>query len=107
MPPDDPPTTPVSHDPPAIPDDLRALLGGLSIFHAPFLVGPDGTALGYVIALTVTDRREGFRFVHASDPQGLIKAADEALYESKRSGRDRVTRSRRSPATNEAFSPTD
>ena len=32
---------------------------------------------------------------HASDVASLIKAADEALYESKRAGRDRVTRSRR------------
>jgi two-component system cell cycle response regulator len=32
---------------------------------------------------------------NANDPPSLVQAADEALYESKRAGRDRTTRSRR------------
>ncbi len=38
---------------------------------------------------------------HASDLEALIRAADEALYESKRNGRDRLTRSSRYPRSNE------
>ncbi len=37
----------------------------------PLAHGSEGTGLGYVVALTVTDR-EGFRFVFASDVQGPI-----------------------------------
>jgi len=40
--------------------------------------GLDATALGYVVALTVTDRREGQRFVHASDVQGPMSPVAEA-----------------------------
>lgn len=36
---------------------------------------------------------------HAGDIEGLIRTADEALYESKRAGRDRLTRSKRHPRT--------
>ena len=38
----------------------------------PLSHGPDGTDLGYVVALTIADRREGTRFVHASDVQGPL-----------------------------------
>ena len=36
----------------------------------PLAHGTEGTGLGYVVALTVTDRDDGFRFVFASDVQG-------------------------------------
>lgn len=36
----------------------------------PLAHGSEGTGLGYVVALTVTDLAEGFRFVFASDVQG-------------------------------------
>jgi len=38
----------------------------------PLSHGLDGGSLGYVVALTVEDRREGTRFVHASDVQGPL-----------------------------------
>ena len=38
----------------------------------PLAHGIEGTGLGYVTALTVTDLREGTRFVHASDVQGPL-----------------------------------
>jgi len=45
---------------------------------SPLSHGPDGTDLGYVVALTITDRREEFRFVHASDVQGPLSAVATA-----------------------------
>jgi len=36
----------------------------------PLAHGVEGTGLGYVVALTMTDRTDGFRFVFASDVQG-------------------------------------
>jgi len=51
--------------------------------------GLEGTGLGYVVALTIVDRREGTRFVHASDVQGplspvatayLIRERPDLLY---------------------------
>ena len=38
----------------------------------PLAHGAEGSGFGYVVALTVTDRAEGFRFVFASDVQGPI-----------------------------------
>ena len=46
--------------------------------------GPDGTGLGYVVALTVEDRREGTRFVHASDVQGPLSPVAAAYLARQR-----------------------
>ena len=46
--------------------------------------GADGTALGYVVALTVEDRREGTRFVHASDVQGPLSPVAAAYLARQR-----------------------
>ncbi len=50
----------------------------------PLSHGPDGTGLGYVVALTVEDRREGTRFVHASDVQGPLSAVAAAYLARQR-----------------------
>ena len=57
----------------------RLEMGDAALTASPPLGhGLDGTPLGYVVALTVTDRREGFRFVHASDVQGPLSAVATA-----------------------------
>jgi predicted metallo-beta-lactamase superfamily hydrolase len=50
----------------------------------PLSHGPDGTGLGSVVALTVEDRREGTRFVHASDVQGPLSAVAAAYLARQR-----------------------
>jgi uncharacterized protein len=52
----------------------------------PLSHGVDGTELGYVIALTVADRREGARFVHASDVQGPLSPVATAYLIRERPG---------------------
>jgi predicted metallo-beta-lactamase superfamily hydrolase len=46
--------------------------------------GTDGTPLGYVVALTIEDRREGTRFVHASDVQGPLSPVAAAYLARQR-----------------------
>jgi predicted metallo-beta-lactamase superfamily hydrolase len=50
----------------------------------PLSHGPDGTGLGYVVALTIEDRREGTRFVHASDVQGPLSPVAAAYLARQR-----------------------
>lgn len=50
----------------------------------PLPHGPDGTGLGYVVALTIEDRREGSRFVHASDVQGPLSPVAAAYLARQR-----------------------
>jgi len=44
----------------------------------PLAHGPEGTALGYCLVLTLTDRAEDFRFVFASDVQGPLSSVATA-----------------------------
>jgi predicted metallo-beta-lactamase superfamily hydrolase len=50
----------------------------------PLSHGPNGTPLGYVVALTIEDRREGTRFVHASDVQGPLSPVAAAYLARQR-----------------------
>jgi len=50
----------------------------------PLPHGLDGTPLGSVVALTVTDRRTNARFVHASDVQGPLSPVAAAYLERER-----------------------
>jgi predicted metallo-beta-lactamase superfamily hydrolase len=50
----------------------------------PLSHGPDGTPLGYLVALTIEDRREGTRFVHASDVQGPLSPVAAAYLARQR-----------------------
>lgn len=44
----------------------------------PLAHGAEGSGFGYVVALTVTDKTDGFRFIHASDVQGPVSAVATA-----------------------------
>jgi uncharacterized protein len=44
----------------------------------PLAHGAEGTTLGYVLAITLVDRAEGFRFVFASDVQGPLSTVAAA-----------------------------
>ena len=50
----------------------------------PLSHGPDGTSLGYLVALTIEDRRAGTRFVHASDVQGPLSPVAAAYLARQR-----------------------
>jgi predicted metallo-beta-lactamase superfamily hydrolase len=60
-------------------DGRAGELGDLAFKVSPPLAhGPEGTALGYCLALTLTDHAEGFRFVFASDVQGPLSTVAAA-----------------------------
>ena len=44
----------------------------------PLAHGVEGTTLGYVVAITLMERAEGFRFVFASDVQGPLSSVATA-----------------------------
>jgi predicted metallo-beta-lactamase superfamily hydrolase len=50
----------------------------------PLAHGAEGTGFGYVTALTITDKDDGFRFVHASDVQGPASPVAAAYFMRER-----------------------
>jgi len=59
-------------------------IGAVLQASPPLPHGPDGSGLGHVVALTVEDRREGTRFVHASDVQGPLSPVAAAYLARQR-----------------------
>jgi diguanylate cyclase (GGDEF)-like protein len=76
-------------------EEIRAAVMELQLRHRGKPLGPITVSMGLALFPD-----------HAAGPEALIRVADEALYEAKRAGRDRVIVGRAAPATEPASART-
>lgn len=84
-------------------EEFAVILPSCTLDESPIVAERLRGAVSEVKTLTTVTASAGSATfpVHAHDAESLIKAADDALYESKRAGRNRVTMSQRLPAARE------